>query len=274
MESKTIHHVATGKLKCEPQPRTTKDVEAMAGLAQTIRETGILQPLLVRRDGDDLIVVEGHRRLEAAIAVGLPTVPVIIDDHELAESEVVYRQLITNCQRADLTPMETARGVDRLMELSGWSAAQVAVKLGMSPGKVSKLLALLELPEVVQLQVEQGALPLTTAYALTQAPNAESQRMLAVEASSGGLTRDEVAKRAKASKAGRRESTPRERKRAARTTVKIPFGGGRTVSVAGPELTLGSMIDWLADILERLRVAHGDGVELQDAVKRVSAVAP
>lgn len=271
MEAKTVHHVPPARLKREPQPRTNMDAEALAGLAQTIRETGILQPLLVRQEGNELIVVEGHRRLEAALKIGLPTVPVIVESGELSQSDVVYRQLITNCQRADLTPMETARGVKQLMDLSSWSAAQVSVKLGMSPGKVSKLLALLDLPESVQEQIEKGALPLTTAYALTNAPDAQSQQVLAELAAGGGLTREEVVKRAKATSRPERVGSAVPRKRKERTTFKIPMGAGRSVSVAGPAFSLGSMIDWLTDILDRLRTAQDEGIELQDAVERVTS---
>lgn len=271
MENKVIQQIAIEKLTCRPQVRERFDEESLAGLAQTLKETGILQPLLVRRDGSEFVVLEGERRLRAAKMAGLTELPVIIDDRELGDAEVVYRQFVVNCSRKDLGPMEKARAIDRLMRTAQLSASQVAVKLGMSPGTVCKLLALLSLPESVQAQVEAGRLPLTTAYALTQAKDAASQQSLAEQAATGALTREDVAKRAKSHRRGRRAAARRRRNSSARDRVNFALGNGRSVAVAGPGLMLAPVIDWLSGLLERLRRAQSQDVDLPEAVKRLAS---
>lgn len=269
-ETHVIQSLATDSLASRPQVREQIDEESLVGLAQTLRETGVLQPLLVRRDGAEFVVVEGHRRLKAAKLAGLAHVPVIIDDRELSEGEVLYRQLVTNCQRQGLTPLEKARAIDRLIKIVRLSASQVAVKLGMSPGMVSKLLALLELPEPVQVQVANGSLPLTTAYAVSRAPDAESQRHLADQAASGELRRDDVAKRAKARSPARR-SAGRRRQRASHTRILIPLGRDRSIAFAGPDLTLPAISEWLQDLLTRINALEPQNLELAQAVKALTA---
>ena len=273
MEDKAVQNMPVERLVCRPQVRGRFDEESLAGLAQTIKETGILQPLLLRREGSEFVVLEGERRLRAAKMAGLTHVPVIIDDRQLSEAEVVYRQLVVNCSRDGLEPLEKARAIRRLMEGAKWSAAQVAVKLGISPGMVSKLLALLSLPDSVQEKVASGTLPLTTAYALSQARDADSQRQLASQAANGGLTRDAVVERTKTRKAPRRPATKSRRNAARRDRVNIALGGGRSVAVAGPSLTLPAMIDWLVELLERLRDAQGRNVEMSEAVRLIASQA-
>lgn len=269
MESKVIQLLPIEKLVCAPQVRERFDEESLVGLAQTIKETGILQPLLIRRDGSEFVVVEGHRRLAAAKMAGLTHVPVIIDDRELSESEVVFRQLVVNCSREELEPLEKARAIHRLMEITKWPAAQVAVKLGMSPGALSKLLALLKLPEPVQQQVANGSLPITTAYELSHVPDAESQRQLADQAVNGGLRRDDVAKRTKARKPSRRPAT-RPHKRNGNNRILIPLGGGRSLAVAGPDLTLQVIVEGLQDFLNRIKGLERRDLDLADAVKALA----
>lgn len=268
MDEKVIQNMPLDRLASRPQVREQFSEESLIGLAQTLRETGVLQPLLIRREGTEFVVVEGHRRLRAAKLAGLTQVPVIIDDRELTEGEVLYRQLVTNCQRQGLTPLEKARAINRLIKVVGMTAAQVAVKLGMSPGMVSKLLALLELPEPVQAQVANGSLPLTTAYAVSRAPDSESQRQLADQVACGELRRDDVVKRAKARSPARRSTGRRERKANAR--ILIPLGGGRSVAFAGPDLTLQAITDWLQDLLTRIKGLESQDMELAQAVKALA----
>lgn len=271
MEDKMIQSMPVEKLASRPQVREEFDDESLIGLAQTIRETGVLQPLLVRRDGADFVVIEGHRRLRAAKLAGLTHVPVIIDDRELSENEVLYRQLVTNCQRQGLTPLEKARAIDRLIKSVGLSASQVAVKLGISPGTVSKLQALLELPEPLQQQVANGSLPLTTAYAVSRTPNSETQRQLAEQAASGELRRDDVPKRAKALSPARRNGA-RRHKGNGNHRIQIPLGSGRSVAVAGPDLTLQAIAQWLQDLLNRIRGLERQDMDLADAVKALAVL--
>lgn len=269
MDEKVIQNMPVDRLHSRPQVREQFGEESLIGLAQTLRETGVLQPLLVRRDGAEFVVVEGHRRLRAAKLAALTHVPVIVDDRELSEGEVLYRQLVTNCQRQGLTPLEKARAIDRLIKTVGLSGAQVAVKLGMSPGMVSKLLALLELPEQVQAQVANGSLPLTTAYAVSRAPDAGSQRQLAEQAACGELRRDDVVKRAKSRNPARR-SAGRRRPRNDNHRIQIPLGGGRSIAFAGSDLTLQAIAELLQDLLTRIKDLEPKDMELTQAVKALA----
>lgn len=271
METKAIQNMPIERLVCCSQVRERFDEESLAGLAQTLKETGILQPLLVRRDGSEFVVLEGERRLRAAKMAGLRQVPVIIDDRELSEAEVVYRQLVVNCSREGLEPLEKARAIQRLVNGTNQPAGDVAVRLGMSPGTVSKLLALLKLPESVQAQIAGRALSLSAAYALSHAPDAETQELLAAEAANGGLTRDDVVVRARAHRAGRRKVPTRHKRAVRRERINIPIGDGRSISVAGPSLTLSEVIEWLSDLVKRLRGVQGPNVEVSEAVKMVAS---
>ncbi len=270
MEEKMVQSIGIEKLACRPQVRERFDEEALVGLAQTIKETGILQPLLVRRTGSEFVVLEGERRLRAAKMAGLTEIPVLIDDRELSETEIVYRQIIVNCSREGLEPLEKAKAIRHLMQEARWSAAQTAVKLGISPGMMTKLLSLLNLPESVQQKVVSGALPLTTAYAISRESDPESQRKLANEASCGGLRREDVVQLTKSRKAHRRSAGKPQRTTTPRERLNIPLGGGRSVAVAGPSLTVSSMIEWLADLLERLRGVQERNIEVSEAVKLIS----
>ena len=271
MQDKAMQNFEIEKLVCRPQVRERFDDEALVGLAQTMKETGILQPLLVRRDGSEFVVLEGERRLRAAKMAGMTHVPVIIDDRELSGAEVVYRQIIVNCSREGLEPLEKAKAIRRLIQETRWSAAQTAVKLGISPGMMTKLLSLLNLPESVQQKVESGALPLTTAYAISRESDSESQRELANEAANGGLRREDVIRLTKSRKAHRRSAGKPQRTTTRRERLTIPLGGGRSVAVAGPSLTVSSMIEWLGDLIERLRAVQGRNVEVSEAVKLIAS---
>lgn len=266
-----IQTIPINRLKCRVQVRKQFDAEALAGLAQTIRETGVLQPLLVRREGSEFIIVEGERRWRAATMAGLEELPVIVDDRELGEADVVYRQLVTNCSREGLDPLEKARAIDMYMKTANLTAAQVAVKLGMSPGMVSKLLTVLSLPENVQEQVSKGSLPVTSAYELSRAPDSESQQRLADEAASGKLTREAVVERTRSQKRGKRKAQS-QRSRVRDKSVRIACDDGRTIALAGPALTLESVITWLAGLVDRLRQAESQKLDLAGAVKLASQV--
>ncbi|MBE7506233.1 MAG: ParB/RepB/Spo0J family partition protein [Planctomycetia bacterium] len=270
MEDKVVQNMPVDTLASRPQVRDEFSQESLIGLAQTIRETGVLQPLMVRREGAEIIVVEGHRRLRAAKMAGLIQVPVIIDDRELSESEVLYRQLVTNCQRQGLTPLEKARAIDKLILESGWSPSEAAVKLGLSPSTISKLLAILSLPSDIQDRVGSPGLGLSAAYQISLAGNAEAQARMADELASGTLTRDDAAARTRVRKSRRRPLAKRERSRVGRNRVAIALGDKRVVTIAGPGLTLTSIIEWMSGLLDRLRGAADQNVDLSEAVKLAS----
>lgn len=134
MSIPTVLQVPIEAIVMPPQVRQHFDEASIDSLAATIREVGVLQPILARKHADKFAIVDGGRRFRAACKVGLQSVPVIIEDRELNGVELAQTQLIANCQREDLKPVEKARAIAQLMKASGWPATQVAAKLGLSAG--------------------------------------------------------------------------------------------------------------------------------------------
>jgi ParB family transcriptional regulator, chromosome partitioning protein len=156
------------------QPRRHFDEEALNDLEASIRERGILQPILVRPHPEQLgsyEIVAGERRWRAAGRAGLAQAPVVIMD--LTDGEVLELALVENIQRQDLNPIEEAQGYKRLLEDFGHSQDALAKLVGKSRSHVTNLLRLLELPLAVQNHVLTGALSMGHARALVGAPEAE-----------------------------------------------------------------------------------------------------
>lgn len=276
MKDQVVKEVPIDQLKCLPQVRDAAAFADgdIAGLAQSIAECdGIHIPLLARREGDQLVVLDGERRLRAAKMAGLSVVPVIIKEESMSDAEVTHCQLVLDAQRVGLTPMERARAIDRLMTESGWSAAQVAVKLGLSAGNISKLLALLVLPESVQQQVASGQLAMSTAYELAKVPDDQDREQLIDEAATGGLTRNALLKKRKSLGAKR---SPERAKRAPRRRerVVLPLGEDHSITVHGNGLTLGNLLDGLQQVLGKLKVFASKSMEIGDALKALKGDKP
>ncbi|TWA84275.1 chromosome segregation DNA-binding protein [Azospirillum brasilense] len=149
------------------QPRRTFDDEALQGLVESIRDKGILQPLLVRRDPEttnSYELIAGERRWRAAQIAGLHEVPVVI--RELSDREALEIALIENIQRQDLTPLEEAEGYKRLMEEFEHTQEDLARSVGKSRSHVANMMRLLALPDPVKGMVQEGALSAGHARAL------------------------------------------------------------------------------------------------------------
>ncbi|AWJ83999.1 chromosome partitioning protein ParB [Azospirillum sp. TSH58] len=149
------------------QPRRTFDDEALQGLVESIRDKGILQPLLVRRDSEttnSYELIAGERRWRAAQVAGLHEVPVVI--RELSDREALEIALIENIQRQDLTPLEEAEGYKRLMEEFEHTQEDLARSVGKSRSHVANMMRLLALPDPVKGMVQDGALSAGHARAL------------------------------------------------------------------------------------------------------------
>jgi ParB family chromosome partitioning protein len=146
------------------QPRSHFDKEALEELAQSIREQGVIQPLLVRRQGDKMELVAGERRLRASQAAGLAQVPCRV--LEVSANDAFEVALLENVQRADLSPLEEAQGYRQLLDRFGYTQETLAQKLGKSRTHMTNMLRLLTLPEPVQTWLDQGALTMGHARAL------------------------------------------------------------------------------------------------------------
>ena len=166
----------------DAQPRRHFDDDAIAALITSIREKGVLQPLLVRRhpaQTNEYEIVAGERRWRAAQGAGLTEVPVVIK--ELDDSEALELALIENVQREDLTAVEEAEGYQRLMEEFGHTQEALSRVIGKSRSHIANLLRLLTLPDLVQEMVNDGRLSAGHARALinTEAPSVWAELIVA-----------------------------------------------------------------------------------------------
>lgn len=164
---KDINYIKTEKLLPNPyQPRHKFESEDMLSLSNSIKENGILQPLLIRRinNSDYFEVVAGERRLRASILAGLDTVPCIEVDCEYSQSAIY--SILENVQRADLTYFEEAVAIGRLMDTFGMTQSEIAKRLGKSQSALSNKVRLLKLPADVRYFIEKEGLTERHARAL------------------------------------------------------------------------------------------------------------
>lgn len=194
------------------QPRGEFPEEGLQRLGESIRAKGQLLPIHVRwsAEAEAWIIISGERRWRAAKAAGLATIDCIFHEVALDEAEILEQQLVENLLREDLRPIEEARAFAELMELNGWNGKQVAAALHIDPSKVSRSLALLDLPEDVQQRVEQGELAARSAYELSKLPDDKSRRTLADTVAGGRLTHRETAETVRQRTRRGRKQPPRK----------------------------------------------------------------
>lgn len=160
------------------QPRTNFDEERLEELAQSIRVNGIIQPILVRRTGNDRYqLVAGERRWRAAQRAGLQRIPCVVRD--IPEDRVLELALIENIQRQELNAIEEAHAYKRLIETLGLTQEMVAQRVGRDRTFITNYLRLLRLPDDVQKLVEQEKISMGHARALLGIDDSEMQRKLA-----------------------------------------------------------------------------------------------
>lgn len=180
------------------QPRKNFSDEAIAALADSIREHGMLQPILVRPiSNGGYQIVAGERRWRAARMLGLDEVPVNI--RELSDLETMQIAIIENLQRENLNPVEEASGYNELIEKFGMTQDKVAKMVGRSRSAVANSVRLLSLPERVLKMLENGDISAGHARALLGFDNEEILIATAIKASDGGLTVRQVEKAAQKS---------------------------------------------------------------------------
>lgn len=153
------------------QPRCNFDEEKLQELAASIKEFGVVQPVVVRKKGRSYELVAGERRLRAAGLAGLTKVPAIVKDYD--DAKMMEIALIENIQRHDLNPIEEAQGLRRLMQEFKLTQEQTAEKVGRSRSAVTNILRLLHLPEQVQKQIINGVLTMGQAKQLLGLPKPE-----------------------------------------------------------------------------------------------------
>ena len=169
------------------QPRKNFDEEALAALAQSIAENGLLQPIAVRprKAGPGYTIIAGERRWRAARMAGLEEVPVLVKD--VTDEQAAALALIENLQREDLDPIEVAEGYRRLIDQYGLTQEQAARRLGKSRSALTNTLRLLSLPEPVREQVRTGGITTGHAKAILGLPSEQMMCAAAEQVSARAL---------------------------------------------------------------------------------------
>ena len=157
--------IAVGKIIPNPtQPRTQFDDEALAELAESIKQLGVIQPITVKKSGEEYIIISGERRWRAAQMVGVEHLPAYIRDVD--DENLHAMALVENIQRQDLNAIEIALGMQRLIEECGLTQEAMADKVGKKRSTVSNYMRLLSLPDEVQLALKEGLISMGHAKAI------------------------------------------------------------------------------------------------------------
>ena len=203
----SIQEIPVGDLDTNPdQPRQTFDDESIAQLADSIRDQGVLQPLLVVPfNGGRYRIIAGERRYRAGRLAGLETLPCIVKDIDVVRQMEIA--LIENLQREDLNPLEAAKGIQALMKQCGYTQEKVSTRLGKSRPAVANLLRMLTLPDEVTEMVRDGLLTAGHARVLAGLNSREEQIRLAHLAANEGMSvrrLEQLASNVKAKKPARK----------------------------------------------------------------------
>jgi ParB family chromosome partitioning protein len=206
------------------QPRTAIRPQALAELAQSIRESGMVQPILVRRHGTGYQIIAGERRWRAAQQLGLARVPVAVRD--VGDDQLLELALVENIQREELSPLEEAQAYHRLQEELRLTQEQVAARVGKDRSTVANTLRLLRLPAEIRELIDAGSLDAGHARALLALDDPERRLELAREAARRGLSVREVERRVVQMRAPVRGSSPRRdpNTRAAEEKLRATLG--------------------------------------------------
>lgn len=170
----------------EVQPRSVFKESKLEELAQSIRQNGIIQPLVVRRTGERFQIIAGERRWRAAQKAGLHKIPCVV--RNTTEDNLLELSLIENIQREELSPIEEANAYKSLLEKPGVTQEQVAQRVGRDRSSITNALRLLKLPIEIQRLVEEEKISMGHARALLSVGSDEHQRSLAREITNRSLS--------------------------------------------------------------------------------------
>ena len=158
------------------QPRKLFDPVALAELTESIRASGVIQPIVVRRDGDGYELIAGERRWRAAQEAGLDRIPAVVRDATDAQSLEIA--LVENLLREDLNPIESAEGYRNLIADFGWTQEQLGQRIGKDRSSIANALRLLRLPALIQEDLRSGRLTMGHALSLLSLTSEEEQLKL------------------------------------------------------------------------------------------------
>ncbi|MDM7460378.1 MAG: ParB/RepB/Spo0J family partition protein, partial [bacterium] len=183
-----IREVPISQVRPNPyQPRQQFSEESLAELADSIRELGVIQPIIVRQEGEgDYVLIAGERRLRAASIAGLTTIPAIV--RSPTEQQMLEMALVENVQREDINPIDAALAYKRLMDEFGLTQEQVAQRVGKSVPAISNTLRLLNLPEYIIKSLQEGVISEGHGRALLMVKDPTLQRQLWSDITTEGLS--------------------------------------------------------------------------------------
>jgi ParB family chromosome partitioning protein len=183
-----IKVIAIDRIESNPnQPRMVFDVEALHELAGSIREHGVLQPILVRPLGENRYqLIAGERRWRATREANLPTIPALVE--EIDDDTALEISIIENLQREDLSPLEEATMFDRMVREHGYSIRKLAEKLGKDKGYLENRLRLADAPEEIRELVSLRKDTVSHAYELLKVQDPKKRKRLAAQVASGELS--------------------------------------------------------------------------------------
>ena len=188
-----VTHLPVAQIRPNPlQPRTVFDPERLRELANSIQANGIIQPLIVRQNGEHYELIAGERRLRAAKLADLDEVPVVVQDY--ADDQLLELALVENIQREDLNPIETAEALSRLSSEMSLSHEQIAERTGKDRTTITNLIRLLRLPSAVQLLLAERKLSMGHGRALLGLLTEERQVELAQKAAQLGYSVRQIEK--------------------------------------------------------------------------------
>lgn len=164
-QMETVEKVSVNQIKVNPfQPRKIFDETALAELSESIKEHGVLQPIILRKKGKMFEIVVGERRFRASKAAGLREIPAVI--RGFSDQQMMEVAILENLQREDLTPIEEADAYQNLMENLGLTQEQLAFRLGKSRPHIANHIRLLSLPEVVREKISSNKISMGHGRAL------------------------------------------------------------------------------------------------------------
>jgi ParB family transcriptional regulator, chromosome partitioning protein len=167
------------------QPRTNFDLEKLKELAQSIQSNGVVQPIIVRRVGQEYQLIAGERRWRAARLAGLKAIPAVVQD--VSEYKTLELALVENIQREDLNPIEEASAYVSLMEDFGLTQEEVSLRVGKDRSSIANTIRLLKLPVEIRDRIQAGILSMGHARAILALDNAKEQLLLMERILSEGL---------------------------------------------------------------------------------------